>query len=106
MMTGLLIFAIFSLCGLLLGSYTLLAPWWTRRSSQAYFGLMASLWVLSGYFLIEELAGQMPQWAEDSVLALVAAAIGWNLYTIIWKQLTYWRKSHPAPSRIPFDKEP
>jgi hypothetical protein len=104
-MTGLLVFLIFALCGFLLGAYTLLAPWWKTRSGTAYFGLIVSLWLLSGYFLVEELVGRQPQWAKDAALALVAAAIGWNLYTIVWKQLTYWRRDHPHTVHSPIPEE-
>ena len=95
-MTGIIIFAIFVLTIFTLGAYSIVAPWWTTRAGKAYFILFASLAVLSCHFLLEKLNGQAPQWIEDSVLGLVALAIAWNAYTIISKQLRYWRAEHPA----------
>ena len=100
-MTGLLIFAIFVLTVFTLGAYTIVAPWWTTRAGKAYFVLFLALAILSGHFLIEELLGQAPQWVEDCVLGVVAAAIAWNGYTIISKQLRFWRAEHtvtPKPT--------
>ena len=98
-MTGLLIFTIFVLTVFILGAYTIVAPWWTTRAGKAYFIMFAALSILSGHFLIERLMGQAPQWVEDSVLGIVAGAIAWNGYTIVSKQIRYWRASqdHPQP---------
>lgn len=103
-MIGILIFIIFTLTVAVLGGYTIVAPWWTRRAGRAYFILFCSLAILSGYFLVEQLAGQQPVWAEALVLALVAGAIAWNLYVIISKQIQFWRLEHPdAP---PYEVDP
>ena len=99
-MTGLLIFVIFVLTVFTLGAYSIVAPWWTTRAGKAYFILFAALAILSGHFLIEKLNGQAPQWIEDSVLGLVAAAIAWNGYTIISKQLRYWHAAHDKPQPV------
>ena len=99
-MTGLIIFLIFVLTVFTLGAYSIVAPWWTTRAGKAYFILFASLAVLAGHFLIEKLTGQAPQLVEDIVLGLVAAAIAWNGYTIISKQLRYWRMSRDTPSPV------
>lgn len=99
-MTGLLIFAIFVLTVFTLGAYSIVAPWWTTRAGRAYFILFFALAVLSGHFLVEELLGQQPQWVEDSILGVVAAAIGWNAYTIISKQLRYWRAEQSRPKPV------
>ena len=99
-MTGLLIFVIFVLTVFTLGAYSIVAPWWTTRAGKAYFILFAALAILSGHFLIEKLNGQAPQWIEDSVLGLVAAAIAWNAYTIISKQLRYWHAAHDKPQPV------
>lgn len=98
-MTGLLIFAIFVLTVFILGAYSIVAPWWTTRAGKAYFIMFAALAILAGHFLIEKLNGQAPQWVEDSVLGIVAGAIAWNGYTIVSKQIRYWRASqdHPQP---------
>ncbi|UVK58418.1 membrane protein [Arthrobacter phage GlobiWarming] len=97
-MTGILIFAIFVLTVFTLGAYSIVAPWWTTRAGKAYFILFVALAVLAGHFLVEELVGQLPQWVEDSVLGLVALAIAWNAYTIISKQLRFWRAARDAPT--------
>lgn len=99
-MTGLLIFAIFVLTVFTLGAYSIVAPWWTTRAGKAYFVLFTALAILSGHFLVEELVGQQPEWVEDAVLGLVAAAIAWNGYTIISKQLRYWHAAHDAPHPV------
>lgn len=98
-MTGLLIFTIFVLTVFILGAYSIVAPWWTTRAGKAYFIMFAALAILAGHFLIERLNGQAPQWVEDSVLGVVAGAIAWNGYTIVSKQIRYWRASqdHPQP---------
>lgn len=95
-MTGVLVFLLFTLTVGLLGGYTFFAPWWTRRAGRAYFLLFVSLAVLSGHFLIEEMIGQSPQWVEDSALGFVALAVAWNLWTIISKQVWYWRQHPPV----------
>jgi hypothetical protein len=94
-MTGILIFIIFTLTVAVLGGYTIVSPWWRSRAGRAYFILFCSLALLAGFFLVEGLVGHQPVWAKDTVLGLVAAAIAWNLYTIISKQLYYWRIEHP-----------
>lgn len=99
-MTGILIFAIFVLTIFTLGAYSIVAPWWTTRAGKAYFVLFAALALLVGHFLIEELVGQQPRWVEDSFLGVVAAAIGWNGYTIISKQLRYWHAAHDKPAPV------
>jgi len=99
-MTGILIFTIFVLSVFTLGAYSIVAPWWTTRAGKAYFILFSSLVLLSGHFLIEKLMGQAPQWVEDSVLGIVAAAIAWNGYTIISKQLRYWRAAQAVPHPV------
>lgn len=96
-MTGLLVFAIFTLTVGTLGAYSIVAPWWTTRSGTAYFVLFLSLAVLSGFFLVEEVAGRQAEWAKDVCLALVAVATVWNAATIVWKQLHYWRLNGPTP---------
>jgi cytochrome b len=105
-MTGLFIFLIFGLCCVLIGAYSLLAPWWRRRSSTAYFGLVVALLILSGFFLAEELVGQWPDWVQDVVLGILVLALVWNVYTIVWKQIHYWHKTHPDPAQIVIEKEP
>jgi hypothetical protein len=94
-MTGILIFIIFTLTVAVLGGYTIVAPWWRTRAGKAYFILFCSLAMLAGFFLVEALTGHQPDWAKNVVLGLVAAAIAWNLYTIISKQLYYWRMERP-----------
>lgn len=99
-MTGLLIFAIFVLTVFILGAYSIVAPWWTTRAGKAYFIMFAALAILAGHFLIERLNGQAPQWVEDSVLGIVAGAIAWNGYTIVSKQIRYWRASQDHPQTV------
>ena len=99
-MTGILVFVIFVLTLLTLGAYSIVAPWWTTRAGKAYFILFASLALLSGHFLVKKLNGQAPQWLEDTYLGFVAAAIAWNMYTIISKQLRYWRAAREMPSPL------
>ncbi|QFG09567.1 hypothetical protein HYQ00_gp23 [Arthrobacter phage TripleJ] len=99
-MTGILTFTIFVLTVFTLGAYSIVAPWWTTRAGKAYFILFAALAVLAGHFLVEELVGQLPQWVEDSVLGLVAMAIAWNAYTIISKQLRFWRATRDTPKPV------
>ena len=99
-MTGILIFAIFVLTVFTLGAYSIVAPWWTTRAGKAYFILFSALAILAGHFLVEELVGQMPDWVEQTVLALVAAAIAWNCYTIISKQLHFWRLERTTPQPV------
>ena len=105
-MTGLLIFMIFTQCMFLLGAYAILAPWRTTKAGTAYFGLIASLAILSGHFLIEEMVGQAPQWVEDIALALVSAAIIWNAAIVVWKQIHFWRSEGAPQLHEPFSKEP
>ena len=97
MITGLLVFAIFALTAATLGAYSIVAPWWTTKSGTAYFVLFLSLFLLSGFFLVEEIAGQLPEWVKDVFLALVVVAIVWNAATIIWKQLHYWERAAATP---------
>jgi len=99
-MTGILIFVIFVLTVFTLGAYSIVAPWWTTRAGKAYFILFAALSLLAGFFMVQRLVGPQPDWVKDVMLGLVAAAIGWNGYTIISKQLRYWRAAHPAPRPI------
>lgn len=99
-MTGILIFVIFVLTVFTLGAYSIVAPWWTTRAGRAYFVMFFALAILSGYFLIERLMGQQPQWAEDTVLGVVALAIAWNGYTIISKQLRYWHAEQDANNPV------
>ena len=99
-MTGILIFTIFVLSVFTLGAYSIVAPWWTTRAGKAYFILFSSLVLLSGHFLVEALVGEQPDWVEDVVLGIVAAAIAWNGYTIISKQLRYWRAAQSVPNPI------
>jgi len=95
-MTGILVFVIFVLTVFTLGAYSIVAPWWTTRAGKAYFVLFVSLAILAGHFLVEELVGQQPEWVEVTVLGIVAAAIAWNGYTIISKQIRFWRAEHAA----------
>lgn len=99
-MTGILVFTIFVLSVFTLGAYSIVAPWWTTRAGKAYFILFSSLVLLSGHFLVEALVGEQPDWVEDVVLGIVAAAIAWNGYTIISKQLRYWRASLETPAPV------
>ena len=94
-MTGVLVFAIFTLSLLVIGAYSIVSPWWTTRAGKAYMYLFASLALLAGHFLVEAIEGESPDWVEDIVLGLVALAIAWNGYTIVSKQIHYWRKAHP-----------
>lgn len=94
-MTGVLVFLIFTLCLLVIGMYSIVSPWWSTRAGKAYMVLFASLAILSGHFLIEAIQGDSPEWVEDVVLGLVAAAIAWNGWTIVSKQVHYWRVKHP-----------
>lgn len=98
-MTGILIFAIFVLTVFTIGAYSIVAPWWTTRAGKAYFILFSALSLLAGFFLVQRLVGPQPDWVKDSMLGLVACAIAWNGYTIISKQLRYWRdgKNSPQP---------
>lgn len=96
-MTGALVFIIFVLTVFTLGAYSIVAPWWTTRAGKAYFILFSALALLAGFFIVQRLLGPQPDWLKDSFLALVAAAIGWNGYTIISKQLRYWRAAQDAP---------
>jgi hypothetical protein len=95
-MTGILIFGIFALSIFTLGAYTIVAPWWTTRAGRAYFILFSALALLSGHFLVEQLVGQQAKWFENGVLCVLALAIAWNTYTIISKQLHYWRAGRDA----------
>lgn len=95
-MTGILIFTIFVLTVFTLGAYSIVAPWWTTRAGKAYFVLFLALAILAGHFLVEEIVGQLPGWVEDAVLGIVAAAIAWNAYTIISKQLRFWHAERDA----------
>lgn len=97
-MTGILIFVIFALSVFTLGAYTIVAPWWTTRAGRAYFILFAALALLAGHFLVEQLVGQQAKWFENSVLGALAGAIAWNTYTIISKQLHYWRAGRTVPA--------
>lgn len=98
-MTGLLVFAIFVLTVFILGAYSIVAPWWTTRAGKAYFILFMALAMLAGFFLVQRLIGPQPDWAKDTALTLVAAAIAWNGYTIISKQIRKWRESqHATPT--------
>lgn len=99
-MTGILVFVIFVLTVFTLGAYSIVAPWWTTRAGKAYFILFSALALLAGFFLIEKLVGPQPQWLKETFLALVAAAIGWNGYTIISKQLRYWRAERTRPQPV------
>lgn len=99
-MTGILVFGIFVLTVFTLGAYSIVAPWWTTRAGKAYFILFASLALLAGFFLVQQLVGPLPVWAKDSTLGVVAAAIAWNGYTIISKQLRYWRASQDTPQPV------
>ena len=96
-MTGILVFTIFVLTVFVLGAYSIVAPWWTTRAGKAYFVLFAALALLAGFFLVQQLVGPLPVWVKDSALGIVAAAIAWNGYTIISKQLRRWRESQVAP---------
>jgi hypothetical protein len=100
-MTGILIFVIFVLTVFTLGAYSIVAPWWTTRAGKAYFILFAALSLLAGFFLVQRLVGPQPDWVKDVALGLVAAAIAWNGYTIISKQLRRWRESQATP--LPID---
>jgi hypothetical protein len=93
-MTGILIFVIFVLTVFTLGAYSIVAPWWTTRAGKAYFILFSALALLAGFFMVQRLVGPQPDWAKDTMLGIVALAIGWNGYTIISKQLRYWRAAH------------
>jgi len=99
-MTGILVFAIFVLTVFTLGAYSIVAPWWTTRAGKAYFILFASLSLLAGFFLVQELVGPLPIWVKESALGIVAAAIAWNGYTIISKQLRYWRAAQQVPQPV------
>lgn len=99
-MTGILIFSIFVLTVFTLGAYSIVAPWWTTRAGKAYFILFSALSLLAGFFLVQRLVGPLPDWPKDTMLGLVAAAIGWNGYTIISKQLRYWRASQDTPAPV------
>jgi hypothetical protein len=99
-MTGILIFTIFVLTVFTLGAYSIVAPWWTTRAGKAYFIMFAALAILAGHFLIERLMGQQPEWVENTILGIVAAAIGWNCYTIISKQIRYWRAEHDGTAPV------
>ena len=96
MITGLLVFAVFTATVATLGAYSIVAPWWTTKSGTAYFVLFLSLALLAGFFLVAEIAGEQPEWVKDVFLALVVVAIVWNAATIVWKQLTYWEHA-PTP---------
>lgn len=99
-MTGILVFVIFVLTVFTLGAYSIVAPWWTTRAGKAYFILFAALALLAGYFLVEKLMGPQPEWLKETFLGIVAAAIAWNSYTIISKQLRYWRAEHTPPQPL------
>jgi len=99
-MTGILVFVIFVLTVFTLGAYSIVAPWWTTRAGKAYFVLFSALALLAGFFLVQQLVGPQPVWVKDAALGIVAAAIGWNGYTIISKQLRYWRAAQAAPNPV------
>lgn len=105
-MTAILIGLIFTASVFVLGAYTILGRWWSNRAGIAYAVLVGSLAALSLFFLIEAVEGQQPQWVEDSALGLVAAALLWNAYAVIWKQLHYWRIDGAPEHDIPISKEP
>jgi hypothetical protein len=95
MITGILIFTIFALALFTMGAYLIVAPWWKHRAGRAYMTLFASLTLLTGFFLVEQLAGQQPEWIQSIFIGLVAFAIGFNCYTIVSKQVRAWRIEHP-----------
>lgn len=99
-MTGILVFVIFVLTVFTLGAYSIVAPWWTTRAGRAYFILFLALSLLAGFSLVQRLVGPQADWAKDTLLGVVAAAIGWNGYTIISKQLRYWRASQTTPPPV------
>lgn len=95
MIDGILIYAVFTLSAFVMGSYTVVARWWLHRAGRAYMILFASLFLLSGFFLFERLTVQQAEWAQSTVIGLVAAAIAFNGYVIISKQIRAWRIEHP-----------
>ena len=99
-MTGILVFVIFVLTVFTLGAYSIVAPWWTTRAGKAYFILFAALALLAGFFLVQQLVGPQPAWVKETALGIVAAAIAWNGYTIISKQLRYWRAGRTEPQPV------
>ena len=94
-LTGLLIFVIFALAVFNMGAYTIVAPWWLHRAGRAYMTLFGSLTLLTGFFLVEHLAGQQALWAQSIAIGLVAVAIAFNSYVIISKQIRAWKIEHP-----------
>ena len=94
-LTGLLIFVIFTLSVGTIGAYSIVAPWWLHRAGRAYMALFGSLTLLTGFFLVEHLAGQQALWAQSTVIGLVAIAIAFNAYTIVSKQVRAWKVEHP-----------
>jgi len=100
-MTPILIFAIFTASLFTMGGYTIVAPWWRYRSGRAYFILFAALCVVSGHFLVEALIGELPDWWADIVLCAPLAAILWNCYVIVSKQVRAWQEAHPKTALPP-----
>ena len=79
-----------------LAVYSVVTPWWKSRAGRAYFSIFGSLVVLAWHFVIEGVFGQASPWAEVVLIALVQAAIVFNILTALRKQLRGYRKRHPA----------
>lgn len=84
--------------------YMVTIPWWVRpdgaknRAGRAYCALFGSLLLVIWHFVIEIIFGQQPIWIEVALIGLVQAAILFNIYTSLSKQLRGRRERHPANS--------
>jgi len=87
-----------------LGIYMATVPWWRRpggvpnRAGRAYFSLFGSLMLVVWHFVFEVLFGQSSAWLEVGLIGLVQAAILFNIYTSLSKQIR-GRKSRSKATR-------
>lgn len=70
-------------------AYNVAAKWWQTRSGTAVFILYTAAMLLAGHFVAEAFTGTQADWREVIVVWLFAAALAWNLATILWKQHAY-----------------
>ena len=74
-------------------AYTLFAPWWTTRAGRAVFALYWTMLAIVGHFAAEAIWGQGPPWHELALLVMVEAAMIWNGYVLVSKQVLA-RRNH------------
>lgn len=70
-------------------AYNVAAKWWQTRSGTAVFILYTAALLLAGHFVLEAITGTQSDWREALTVWIFAAALGWNLATILWKQHVY-----------------